>query len=46
LFDLSKQDDFFLYFSSVAVSVMLQLKPMKIENFVPWYSVWIDAVLM
>jgi len=24
---------------------MLQLKPMKIENLIPWYSVWIDAVL-
>jgi len=45
LFDLSEQDGFFLC-SSVEVSVMLQLKPIKTANFFPWYSVWIDAVLM
>jgi len=28
------------------VSVMLQLKPIKIANFIPWYRVWIAAVLM
>jgi len=45
LFDWNKWDDFFLYFFSVEVSVMLQLNAIKIVNFFPWYSFWIDANL-